>query len=210
MRLLVVTCFPRPASPGLILSRRSSLQSDPSQVSVPRGSPSAGGPIPVPPDCSGVAEPPWPLRRHRPRRPLPLASEAVPAGFPSPADDYIESQIDLHDLLVTSPSSTFFMRASGDAMAAAGIFHGDLLVIDRSVEARPGRYVICTHAGAFLLRRLEGQPPRLWLVAMDGLTPALPLGEGSDAELWGVVVHAVHHLPAGRAASAVRTATMPE
>ena len=150
-----------------------------------------------------------PLRRHHSHRPLPLLLEAVPAGFPSPADDYIETQIDLHDLLVTSPSSTFFMRASGDAMAAAGIFDGDLLVIDRSVEARPGRYVVCTHAGSFLLRRLEGRPPRLRLVALDGLSPAIPLGDGSDAELWGVVVHAVHHLPAGRAANPVRTVTMP-
>lgn len=162
------------------------------------------------PPFSGDSQPPLPLRRHRPRRPLPLALEAVPAGFPSPADDYIESQIDLHDLLVTSPASTFFMRASGDAMAAAGIFHGDLLVIDRSVEARPGRYVICTHGGAFLLRRLEGAPPHLWLVALDGQTPPLRLDQDGDAELWGVVVHAVHHLPVGRPARSSGAVTMPE
>ena len=153
---------------------------------------------------------PVPLRRHHSRRPLPLVLEAVPAGFPSPADDYIETQIDLHDLLVTSPASTFFMRASGDAMAAAGIFDGDLLVIDRSVDARPGRYVVCTHAGSFLLRRLEGRPPRLWLVALDGVSPPLPLEEGGDAELWGVVVHAVHHLAPARAANPARAVTMPE
>jgi len=203
-----VTCFPQSASSELSLSRRR--QAAGGRIQAPVASAPWQSLPRVGSGCSGVSEPPWPLRRHRSRRPLPLASEAVPAGFPSPADDYIESQIDLHDLLVTSPASTFFMRASGDAMAAAGIFHGDLLVIDRSVEARPGRYVICTHAGSFLLRRLEGQPPRLWLVAMDGRTPALRLGEGSDVELWGVVVHAVHHLPAGRAASAGRTATMPE
>ncbi|MEY3736255.1 MAG: hypothetical protein RLZZ624_1314 [Cyanobacteriota bacterium] len=162
-----------------------------------------------PPFC-GDPQPPIPLRRHRSPRPLPLALEAIPAGFPSPADDYIETQIDLHDLLVTSPSSTFFMRASGDAMAAAGIFHGDLLVIDRSVEARPGRYVVCTHAGSFLLRRLEGAPPRLWLVALDGQTPPLRLDPDADTELWGVVVHAVHHLPAGRSPRSCGTVTMPE
>ena len=127
---------------------------------------------------------------------MPLASVAVAAGFPSPADDYVEARIDLNLALVPRPLSTFFMRVSGDAMAGDGILDGDLLVIDRSVAARPGLVVVATHAGSFIVRRLQGQPggrTGALLVASDGHSPPIPLA-GGEADLWGVVIHAVHHL----------------
>jgi len=126
---------------------------------------------------------------------LPLALEAVPAGFPSPAADYVEASIDLNLVLVPHPSSTFFLRVEGDAMAAAGIHHGDLLVVDRSVEPRSGSTVVVVHGGELLLRRLEGRAPRWRLVASDPSIAPLHL-EGGDPHLlvWGVVIHAVHHL----------------
>ena len=78
------------------------------------------------------------------RRPLrlPLAGATVAAGFPSPADDYIDSGIDLNEVLIRHPSSTFFLRVSGDSMVEAGIQDGDLLVVDRSLEPRPGLIVV--------------------------------------------------------------------
>jgi hypothetical protein len=79
--------------------------------------------------------------------PCPLAGEAVAAGFPSPADDYVEARIDLNIELIPSPLSTFFMRVSGDAMRGDGILDGDLLVIDRSIDARPGMAVVATCGG---------------------------------------------------------------
>jgi DNA polymerase V len=153
-----------------------------------------------------------------PPRPLPpregaaplfclLATEAISAGFPSPADDYVEARIDLNIELIPRPLSTFFMRVSGDAMRGDGIVDGDLLVIDRSVDPRPGMVVVAVHAGDFLLRRLARRSEGLWLVASDGTSPPLALrgdeeggadggeaGGGEGAELWGVVIHAVHHL----------------
>jgi DNA polymerase V len=137
-----------------------------------------------------------------------LATEAVSAGFPSPADDYVEARIDLNIELIPRPLSTFFMRVSGDAMRGDGIVDGDLLVIDRSLEARPGMVVVAVHAGDFLLRRLTRRGTGLWLVASDGTSPPLALtgdegggaeggpegGGGDGADLWGVVIHAVHHL----------------
>ena len=132
-----------------------------------------------------------------------LATEAVSAGFPSPADDYVEARIDLNVELIPRPLSTFFMRVSGDAMRGDGIVDGDLLVIDRSVDPRPGMVVVAVHAGAFLLRRLARRGAQLWLVASDGTSPPLLLSgdgggavgsDGGGAELWGVVIHAVHHL----------------
>ncbi len=130
----------------------------------------------------------------------PLAGEAVRAGFPSPADDYIEARIDLNIELIPRPLSTFFMRVSGDAMRGDGIVDGDLLVIDRSIDPRPGMVVVAVHGDGFLLRRLWQRGSALWLVASDGHSPPLAIatdgggGEAGQAELWGVVIHAVHHL----------------
>ena len=157
---------------------------------------------------------PGPMPPLPPQSPLPLregaealfcllATEAVSAGFPSPADDYVEARIDLNLELIPRPLSTFFMRVSGDAMRGDGIVDGDLLVIDRSVDPRPGMVVVAVHAGAFLLRRLARRGDGLWLVASDGTSPPLVLSgdgggavgsDGGGAELWGVVIHAVHHL----------------
>jgi DNA polymerase V len=118
-----------------------------------------------------------------------------PTGFPSPADDYVEAVIDLNGVLMPRPSSTFLMRVDGDAMGGAGIHHGDLLVVDRSVAPRSGSTVVAVHEGGFVLRRLEGRPGRWHLVASDGVTPAIELGgEDPDLLIWGVVIHAVHHL----------------
>lgn len=133
--------------------------------------------------------------------PVPMRPGAT--GFPSPADDYVDAAIDLNVALIPRPLSTFFMRVSGEAMRGDGIVDGDLLVIDRSVDARPGMVVVVTHEGSFLLRRLARGAGRLWLTASDGAAPSIPLGGDGDgctegsvdgAEIWGVVLHAVHHL----------------
>lgn len=140
---------------------------------------------------------PLPLRPDAEPHLCVLASEAVAAGFPSPADDYVEARIDLNRELIASPLSTFFMRVCGDAMRGDGILDGDLLVIDRSLDPRPGRVVVAAHAGRFLVRRLVRRHDRLWLEASDGSSAPLLLPaveEGGDPELWGVVIHAVHHL----------------
>jgi DNA polymerase V len=151
-----------------------------------------------------VAPPPvtdliWlgPLRQdqHQASLLLPLALEAVAAGFPSPADDYVEAAIDLNAVLIPRPSSTFLMRVDGEAMRGEGVHDGDLLVVDRSVAPRPGSTVVAVHEGRFVLRRLEGRPGRWRLEASDPMTPAIALcGEDPDLLIWGVVMHAVHHL----------------
>jgi DNA polymerase V len=133
------------------------------------------------------------LRQPLAERFCPLALEAVPAGFPSPADDYVEARIDLNRELIPSPLSTYLMRVRGDAMAGDGIMDGDLLVIDRSLAPRPGRLVVALEAGAFIHRRLRCGAGGFRLEASDGCTPPVPL---EQAELWGVVIHAIHHLVA--------------
>ena len=121
------------------------------------------------------------------------------SGFPSPADDYGEGRIDLNRELIPSPLSTFFMRVRGHAMRDEGILDGDLLVIDRSLNPRVGCVVVAVFEGRFIVRRLCAPPHRpqeLQLEARDGepIPIARNNGQQEGAEVWGVVIHAVHHL----------------
>jgi len=137
---------------------------------------------------------PVPLRLERPALRLPLASETVAAGFPSPADDYIDVGIDLNEALIRHPSSTFFLRVSGDSMTGAGIHHGDLLVVDRSLEPRPPRIVVAVLDGAFTLKRLARQRGQLLLEAANPAYPPLELRHCGDVQIWGVAIHVIHPL----------------
>ena len=127
---------------------------------------------------------------------LPLAGESVAAGFPSPADDYIDRGIDLNEALIQHPSSTFFLRVSGDSMIGAGIHDGDLLVVDRSLEARPGQIVVAVLDGALTLKRLVRHNNRLRLEAANSAYPPLELHQCGDVQIWGVAIHVIH--PLGR------------
>lgn len=135
-----------------------------------------------------------PLRRERPHLRLPLAASTVAAGFPSPADDYVDLGIDLNEALIRHPSSTFFLRVSGDSMIDAGIQHGDLLVVDRSLEARPGQIVVAVLDGAFTLKRLARHKGRLRLEAANSAYPPLELHQCGDVQIWGVAIHVIHSL----------------
>ncbi|MFN9055998.1 MAG: LexA family protein [Cyanobacteriota bacterium] len=120
------------------------------------------------------------------------------SGFPSPAEDYEEGRIDLNRELIPSPLSTFFMRVHGDAMRGDGICHGDLLMVDRSLDPLAGCVVVAVFEGRFIVRLLCGSPDSrqdLRLEASDGESLPIPIDDqGCGADVWGVVVHAVHHL----------------
>ncbi len=137
---------------------------------------------------------PLPLRKERTALTLPLASDPVAAGFPSPADDYVEVGIDLNEQLIRHPSSTFFLRVSGDSMTGAGIHNGDLLVVDRSLEPRPGRVVVAVLDGAFTLKRLMRNAGNLVLEAANPAYPPLKLQGCEEVQIWGVAVHVIHPL----------------
>ena len=138
--------------------------------------------------------PPQPLRAQRTPLQLPLASEQVAAGFPSPAEDYVDVGIDLNDQLIRHPTSTFFLRVSGDSMTGAGIHDGDLLVVDRSLNPRPGRVVVAVLDGGFTLKRLVRHQGRLRLEAANPDFPPLELQTCGDVQIWGVAVHVIHPL----------------
>ena len=141
-----------------------------------------------------VRHQPLPLQHRRSRLALPLAGERVAAGFPSPADDYVEVGIDLNEQLIRHPTSTFFLRVSGESMLGAGIHHGDLLVVDRSLDPRPGRVVVAVLDGEFTLKRLIQHQGRLRLEAANPAYPPLELHRCGDVQIWGVAIHVIHPL----------------
>lgn len=93
---------------------------------------------------------------------MPMFTESVAAGFPSPATDYCESRLDLNDLCVKHPAATYFVRAQGDAMIDAGIYPGDVLVVDRSLTAKHGDIVIAALNGELTVKKLEQNPSYVW------------------------------------------------
>ena len=107
---------------------------------------------------------------------LPLFSTRVPAGFPSPADDYIESRLDLNEFLIRHPSATFYMRVTGDSMTGAGIYPGDILIVDRAITPRHGNIIIAVLNGEMTVKRLIRQYGTTYLAAENPAYPPLATG----------------------------------
>jgi len=124
--------------------------------------------------------------------PLPLFSGKVAAGFPSPADDYIEKNLDLNELLVHKPAATFFVRAQGESMLGAGIHPNDILVVDRSIEAVPGKIVICALNGELTVKRLERDNGQWQLKAENPAYADILIHDELDMVIWGVVTNVIH------------------
>lgn len=124
---------------------------------------------------------------------IPLWADAVVAGFPSPAQDYVERTLDLNELCIRRPSTTFFVRVEGDSMLDAGIFPGDMLVVDRSLTAGHGDIVIAGLNGDMTVKVLETRPS-LRLVPRNASYSAIEVPESADLQIFGVVTFAIHSL----------------
>ena len=122
---------------------------------------------------------------------LPLADGGIQAGFPSPAQDYINEYIDLNRELVPHPASTFYGRVSGDSMIEEGIEPGDLLVIDRSIEPSDGDLAVCCLDGEFTLKRIKLSPGAIWLVPSKETFDPILVTPDNEFEVWGVVTHTI-------------------
>jgi DNA polymerase V len=122
-------------------------------------------------------------------------STANATGFGAAADDYMERGIDLNEQLIRNKPATFFMRVSGDAMTGAGIFSGDVVIVDRSVKAVSGKVVIATLNGEMLIRRLEKTFNKIRLMPeTPKLSPIDVDLSGSEFSIWGVVTYVIHSL----------------
>jgi DNA polymerase V len=125
---------------------------------------------------------------------LSLHRTPAKAGFPSPASDHIEGNLDLNTYLIKHPAATSFMRTEGDSMAPAGIHSGDLLIVDRSLNFAPGKVVIAAVNGTLLIKRLQLINGQLCLVSANPAYAPIPILEESECFIWGVVTTSIHQL----------------
>lgn len=123
---------------------------------------------------------------------LPLYESRISAGFPSPADDQVEERLDLNELLIKRPSATFFLKVSGSSMVKAGIHHGDIVVVDRSLEPSNGKIVIASLNGELTVKRLHIEGNRVRLIAESDLYVPIDISKEVDFRIWGVVTSVIH------------------
>lgn len=118
---------------------------------------------------------------------IPLAESTVHAGFPSPADDFLEGSLDLNSLVIKHSEATFFARVEGDSMKNEGITEGDILVVDKAVEAYDSCLAVAYVDGEFTLKRVRMEPDRILLVPANPKYPVIEIAAGQDFTVWGVV-----------------------
>lgn len=123
----------------------------------------------------------------------PLFSCGVAAGFPSPADDYLERDLDLHELLIAHPASTYYVRLSGDSMIGAGLYDGDILIVDRSIEPVSGHIVIAVLDSELTVKRLHKRGGQAQLRPENPNYPVIEIGD-RECLIWGVVTGSVRKL----------------
>ena len=122
---------------------------------------------------------------------LPLAS-SISAGFPSPAEEYLELSLDLNKALIDNPSSTFFGRVKGHSMRDAGIFDGDIIVIDKSLNPSNGQKAVCYIDVEFTLKTLKVDKSGVWLMPANSDFKPIKITEENDFMVWGIVTYVIH------------------
>lgn len=129
-----------------------------------------------------------------PRLARPLFLSRVPAGFPSPAEDYVEGSLDLNEHLIQHKEATFFVRVQGESMIGAGIQNGDLLVVDRALEAVDGNIVIAVVDGELTLKRLSRRNGQVRLLPENPCFHPIEFNDDQSLEIWGVVTNVIHRV----------------
>ncbi len=125
---------------------------------------------------------------------IPLVGESISAGFPSPAEDYMELDINLNTYLIKNPISSFFLRVSGNSMNNTGIYNNDLLIVDRSINPKSGDVVVAILDGDFTLKRFIKDNKKYYLKADKEDYPVIDLNEYTDVIIWGVATYSIHSL----------------
>lgn len=123
---------------------------------------------------------------------LTLFSQGVSAGFPSPADDFIDKNLDLNEFLIKHPVATYLLKVSGNSMIDAGINSGDILIVDRSLEPTDNKIVVAIIDGEFTLKRFRKIDNKIYLYPENSKYTPIEIKEGMDCQIWGVVTFVIH------------------
>jgi DNA polymerase V len=123
---------------------------------------------------------------------VPFFDEGVPAGFPSPAEDHLDLDLDLSSYLINHPSATFCVRVEGDSMIGAGIQSGDVILIDRALTPQKGNIVLAILDGEFTVKRVDIINDTLFLIPENPALKPIEVGEESTFQVWGVVTFVIH------------------
>lgn len=123
---------------------------------------------------------------------VPYFASKVVAGFPSPADDFLENSLDLNNHLIKHPAATFFVKVEGRSMEKANIFDGDILIVDRSIKPENKAIVVAIINGEFTVKRLKIIDSKLFLQAETSAFPSIELNPEWEWEIWGIVTYIIH------------------
>ncbi|WP_159021472.1 LexA family transcriptional regulator [Formosa sp. L2A11] len=117
----------------------------------------------------------------------------ISAGFPSPADDFLDINIDLNKHLIKNPSTTFYGKVSGNSMIDAGINDGDLLIIDKGLEVKDNKIVVCFIDGEFTVKRIKIEKDCIWLIAENKAYKPILVTENNEFVIWGIVINVIKY-----------------
>lgn len=125
---------------------------------------------------------------------IPFFTDRIKAGFPSPADDYIEKKLDINELLIKNPAASYFLKVSGDSMINAGIFPGDIIIVDRSLDVKNNSIIIASLDGEFTIKRFVKEYGRVYLVPENQKYKRIEIKPEMEFEIWGVAVYSIRNL----------------
>ncbi len=122
---------------------------------------------------------------------IPVADGGIRAGFPSPAQDFLDLSIDLNKEFVRNPTATFFGRVKGESMRDAGISDGDLVIVDKSLSPRDGKIAVCYLDGEFTMKRIKTEKDCCWLLPANDEFKPIKVTPDNDFVIWGIVAHVI-------------------
>lgn len=122
---------------------------------------------------------------------IPFFSELVHAGFPSPADDYIESRLDISKLLIKNPASTYYIKVTGNSMIGSGIFSGDIIIVDKSLTIKNNDIIVASINGDFTVKRFVKENDKIFLVPANPDYEKIKIKNNTDFQVWGVVTYCI-------------------
>lgn len=125
---------------------------------------------------------------------VPLVESSAEAGFPSPADDYLDQPLDFNELLIENPAATFAVRISGESMTGAGLYPGDIAIINRARRPANGNVILALVDGDFTIKRYRNRGGQIRLAPENPAFPDIPITADSVFEVWGVVTHSIRML----------------